>query len=382
MGLISSTGSEKKCKDKEKEIATLKEQIQEQTICIQLLKNENRILRNAQMGNLNYQEILKEINNTKTKHDYEYLVFSGGGIKGISFAGVIEELHKLNIIYSETGEFKLKGIAGTSAGSIIASLLAVGYTPQELIDVMSNIDYEKIVDDKLGYLRDTYNFLEDWGICPGNYAQDLLGDLINKKTGNPDYTIEQLYNDKKIKLVIVTTDANYSKSIYLYAGNPIKEYSNIPIRLAVRMSIGIPFVFEPYHYNDSYFVDGGVLDNYPLHVFDGEYPGDVKARLNLCIPNPKVLGVKLMTDDEQLNYDISNKQSFAGLFDYAVSFVHTFLTENDRRIMTPIFWERSIIVITPNYSITKYDITSDEKIQMINIGRKCTITFFANDQNI
>lgn len=374
MGLINSTTGEKKSK----EIAVLKAQLQEQSACIQLLKSEVCVLRNMQKENVNDKIILTDIDDAKNNRDYEYLVFSGGGIKGISFAGVVEELHKLNIIYSQSNEFKLKGIAGTSAGSMISALLAVGYTPSELIDVMSNIDYEKLVDDKLGYIRDTYNFLEDWGVCPGDYAQELLGDLINKKTGNPDYTIEQLYNDKKIKLVIVTTDTNYSKSIYMYPGNPIKEYSNIPIRLAVRLSIGIPFVFEPYHYNDSYFVDGGVLDNYPLHVFDGEYPGDPKARLNLCPPNPKVLGIKLMTNDQQVNYEITQKQTFDSLFDYSVSFIHTFLTENDRRIMTPLFWKRSIIIITPDYPITKFDITAEEKNQMINIGKKYTLDFFTN----
>ena len=374
MGLINSTTGEKK----NKEIALLKSQLQEQSIYIQLLKSEVCVLKHTQNVNPTDQIVFRDIDEVKKNRDYEYLVFSGGGIKGISFAGVLEELHKLDIIYSQSNELKLKGIAGTSAGSIISALLAVGYTPTELIDVMTNIDYEKIVDDKLGYLRDTYNFLEDWGVCPGNYAQDLLGELINKKTGNPDYTIEQLYNDKKIKLVIVTTDTNYSKSIYMYPGNPIKEYSNIPIRLAVRLSMGIPFVFEPYRYNDSYFVDGGVLDNYPLHVFDGEYPGDPKARLNLCSPNPKVLGIKLMTNDQQVNYEITEKQTFNGLFDYAVSFVHTFLTENDRRIMTPLFWKRSIIIITPNYPITKYDITTEEKTLMINIGKKYTLEFFTN----
>lgn len=129
--------------------------------------------------------------------DYEYLVFSGGGIKGIAYTGALNELQKHHIIYDENGKFKLKGIAGTSAGSIIAALLAVGYKPNELSKVMAEIEFDKILDDKCGYLRDAYNLITDWGLCPGNYVLQLMGDYITKKVGNPDYTLEDLYHDKE-----------------------------------------------------------------------------------------------------------------------------------------------------------------------------------------
>ena len=362
------------------ELKNVQTQLNSQSICMQLLQNEINIFRNIHSEKSIDHDILQEINNSCQNFDYEYLVFSGGGIKGISFAGAIKILHKLCIIYSENKEFKLKGVAGTSAGSIIASLLAIGYEPDELIEIISNLDFGKIADDRLGYIRDSINFVKDWGICPGNYILDFLGELINKKTGNPDYTIQNLYDDKNVKLVIVTTDANYSKSIYLYPNNPIEAYSKIPIRVAVRMSIGIPFVFEPRLYNESYFVDGGVLDNYPIHVFDGEYPGDPKARLNLCQPNPKVLGIKLMTCNTQNDYDMVPKKVFTGLIDYAMSFINTFLIENDRRIMTPSFWIRSIIIITPNFPISKFDINDEEKRQLLSVGEKYTSEFFKLEQ--
>lgn len=374
MGLIYSTESNNNNND---QILLLKRKVQEQTDLIQLLKNEVDSLRNMYDNNASVDtKVLSEIDKVWNDHSYEYLVLSGGGVKGISFTGALETLQKLNIIYSTTNEFKLKGIAGASAGSIIASLLAIGYTPTELIDIMSNLDFERIADDKLGYIRDTLNFIENWGVCPGNYIQDFLADLIEKKTGNKDYTLVDLMNDKNVKLVIVTTDVSNQKSVYLYPGNPIDAYSNIPIRKAVRMSIGVQGVFEPYEYNNCYFVDGGTLDNYPLHVFDGEYPGDQKARLNLCPPNPKVLGLKLMTSNDQINYNITEKIEIDGLFEYVAANINMFLTENDRRIMTPSFWIRTIIIITPNYPLTKFNINDQEKQLLINAGRKYTNEFF------
>ena len=60
--------------------------------------------------------------------DYEYLVFSGGGVKCIAYCGVLDELDKRGVLYCDN-KLKLKGIAGTSGGSLIASLLALDYKP-------------------------------------------------------------------------------------------------------------------------------------------------------------------------------------------------------------------------------------------------------------
>lgn len=343
---------------------------------ITLLRTELNAIKQLDTYNGVGDELLKEINTAFVDRDYDYLVLSGGGIKGLSFVGALEALDGMKVLYDEQKKLKIKGIAATSAGSIVGSLFAIGYKPQELNYIINGIDFNKIMDDKPGFIRDSINFLKDWGVCPGDYIVELLGEFIEQKTGNKDYTFDDLYRDKGTKLVIVATEMCGEKSIYFYPGNTNKKYSNIPIRIAVRMSMGIPFLFEPYEYDDEYFVDGGVLDNYPLHVFDGEYPGDPKARVNECKPNPKVLGINIMTSDEQINYDIVEKQPILSLCDYAYSFINTFLTENERRIMTPSFWLRSIILITPNYPLNKFDLTDDQKVQLIDIGKKGVCNFF------
>ena len=372
MGLSHSTHLE----DKNKTIKHLEEKISQQNTVITLLNTEIDVLRTSK-HHKGIKKDLSEINKVWESKDYQYLVFSGGGVKGISYCGALLELEKQNVLMSDNITAKIKEICGVSAGSIVAALLAVGYTPQEVYDEMTHIDFEKIADDKLGVIRDTINFIDDWGVCPGEYIMELMGKLIKKKTGHSDYTIENLYNDKGIKLVIVTTDMTYQRSVYLYPGNPKKEFSTIPINVAIRMSMGIPFVFEPYEYHGSYFADGGILDNYPLHVFDGEYPGDPKARLNLCKPNPHVLGLKIMTTNETMNYDLIPKQVYDSLFDYGMGFVNTFLAENDRRIMIATYWIRSIMMITPNYPISKFVLTEEEKQSLICIGKDGVDLFFA-----
>lgn len=313
-----------------------------------------------------------EISEKKYKpSEYEYIVLSGGGIKGIAFTGALKKLNQLGLDYT-----KIKGIAGISAGSIIASLLAIGYTPDELIQVMSDIDFKKIANDGEGYIKDIYNLIKKWGMCPGKYVVTMLGDLIAKKTGNPDYTIKDLKKDRGIDLVIGATNMNFFNMVYFYADNPVEAYSNIPIRIAIRMSMGIPYLFKPYNYNDCYFVDGGTLCNYPLHVFDGEYPGDPNAVLNQAKSTRKVIGLKLMTDDMDKDYQLVKKQEIDNLLEYSMAYINMFLTENDRHVMTPSFWNRTIIIVTPNYPLNKFDITDQEKQDLIKIGNDYTNEFF------
>lgn len=385
MGIIYGKSQKQSDSDNQKlhdTIDHLHEQVEDQRDRMCLMENEIESLRYLKTGNTVDSNVVDLINKSRIDHDYDYLVFSGGGIKGLSYCGALHVLEELNILYDKEHNLKIRGVAGTSAGSIIAALFAVGYTPDELYTIIKDLDFEKVFDDKLGYIRDTINFIEDWGVCPGKYIQTLLGKLIKKKTGNEDYTLEDLKNDHNMQLVTVATDMCNKKSIYMYAGNPNKKYSNIPIRLAVRMSMGIPFAFEPLNYDECYFVDGGILDNFPLHVFDGEYPGETKARLNLIKPNPKVLGLKIMTSNNDLDYDIVNKEQFKSIFDYAMSYITTFLVENDRRIMTPSFWLRTIIIVTPDYPLTKSDMSDKEKDKLVSLGSKYVKDFFDSPKKL
>jgi hypothetical protein len=118
------------------------------------------------------------------------------------------------------------------------------------------------------------------------------------------------------------------------------------------------------------------LDNYPIQVFDGSTPEDPKARLNLCHPNPKVLGLKIMTSDKELTYEFVKREDIDSIFSYAFSFIETFLIDNERRVMTPSFWKRSIMIITPDYPLSKFTLTTQEKENLINLGEQYVIEFF------
>src|SRR5687767_10533781 len=131
---------------------------------------------------------------------YTNIVLSGGGVRGIALVSALGELEKMGMLKNITN------YAGASVGSLIACLLAIGYTVIEIKDILNTIDYDKILDDKSGYIRDVYNIIADYGYAPGNYLYNMIGKLIKDKTGNIDYTLEDLYYKQHKKLIITTTN--------------------------------------------------------------------------------------------------------------------------------------------------------------------------------
>lgn len=377
MGSIFSKTEE----EHKKEIERLenKVKLQKQTIIEQL--HTIKLLREKEDGEYcinngivqvgGAEDICQSIECTKNRKDYEYIVFSGGGVKGLSFCGALDVISQLG------GLSFVKGYAGTSAGSIVASLLAIGYTVNEVKDIVMDMDFKKFIDDEPGVIRDAVNLVDDYGLCPGNYFYDYMGKLIEEKTGSADYTIEDLFIDSNIELVIVTTDLNRLRTIYFYHNNPIEGYRKIPIRHAVRASMSIPFLFEPIECDGNLCVDGGVLDNYAIHAFDGDYPGDKNARLNMKPPNPKVLGLKISSADSIITYAVNNRNDIENFYQYTTSYINIFLAENDRRIMTPGNFERTIHIITPYYPLTNFDLTDKEKEDLIDCGTRCAATYFS-----
>lgn len=315
----------------------------------------------------NYVDLL----NAKKNKDYENLVLSGGGVKGISLCGVLKYLR--DIIWKDN-KLNIKKIAGTSAGSIVASILALGYTYEEIDSIIMNTDYDKICDDKIGYIRDALNFVKDWGIAPGEYLYEFMGELVQRKTGNCEYTINDLYKQHNIMLVIAGTNVNRQKTEYFYPG----QTGDIPIRKAVRISMSIPLLFEPVEYNSCLYVDGGLLDNFPIHTFDKETPDDYEAKMGCCAPNPKTLGIKILTIDDKETYYNDKYEDINTLPCYIYQLLDTLLLDNDRRIMLPQNNLRTITIVTKSLPLSQFKLSEIEKNELVKNGHDACVEFFKN----
>lgn len=324
------------------------------------------------------KEIVKNIAENKKNKKYENLVFSGGGMKGLAYCGAVEVLEKFGILKN------IKRYAGSSAGSIMASLLAIGYTPTELTAEISKIDFSKIIGVHGGYVQDAvdiYKILQNYGVSSGDYFTQIISELIERKTGNKDYTIDDLYRDKNIILVINSTDMSHNKTIYFYPNHKNKAFKNVPIRKAIRMSMSVPILLKPVDFNDCLCVDGGLLDIFPIHVFDGEYPGDPMAKSNLCKPNPATLGLNIMTKEEIAEIMHNKKKVFKNFIHFAISLINIFMIDNERKMLVPSFWNRTINIITKKISLVNFKLTDEQKKNLLQDGRHYANEFF-DDTNL
>eukprot|EP00105_Crassostrea_gigas_P043530 XP_019927678.1 PREDICTED: uncharacterized protein LOC105340042 isoform X5 [Crassostrea gigas] len=213
---------------------------------------------------LNEMEIkAMEINPKDHSYPFENLIFEGGGNKGLAYCGAVRALEELGMIS------QIKRFAGASAGAMTASLMAVGYDSKDIQGFLSQDMSKMFLDAKFGVLSLLPNLLTGYGWNPGNRIYNWFGEVIEKKMGNKDVTFGELYEKTGKELCVVVTNLNHMTEEYCH----VKTTPDMPIRLAVRMSMAIPGMFQAtnYTYNGetNTYVDGGVICNYPIHCYDG-----------------------------------------------------------------------------------------------------------------
>jgi predicted acylesterase/phospholipase RssA len=185
------------------------------------------------------------------KNKKSILVLSGGGIKGISFIGALQALKEFDILNS------IKIFAGTSIGSLILLLIVIGYLPNELYEFVKIFDFSKL------NICDINILITKYGLNDGNIVIEILNNFLTKKNYNKDITFKELYDKTNKELIITTTNINKRCCEYL----SYKNYPNLSVVMAVRMSISLPLIFTPVKYNNNLYVDGSCMDNLPIEIF-------------------------------------------------------------------------------------------------------------------
>ena len=187
----------------------------------------------------------------------ENLVFKGGGVLGIAYSGAIQALEDANLLDN------IKACAGTSAGSILATIVSLRYTAAEIKGIISATNFKDFEDHK-----DPLRIVTKYGLYKGVAALTWLQGLVKKKTGNENSTFADLASQGYRDLRVFATDLNTSSA---------KEFSNattpnVIVAEAVRASMSIPLFFAAWQFpnnnpDDHIYVDGGMVYNYPITAF-------------------------------------------------------------------------------------------------------------------
>lgn len=182
------------------------------------------------------------------------LIISGGGIKGFCALGAIQKLIEKNIIVNP------EILCGTSVGGLIAFILNIGYSPYDIFNVTSNIDYELLVK------IDIESLLEDEihiGLNSSEPFMIIIKAFMKEKKINTNITFKELFVLTKKKLILTGVCLNDMKLYYFSVDTTPK----MEVIIALQITMSIPIVFKPVIYENKIWIDGATINNYPIDYF-------------------------------------------------------------------------------------------------------------------
>lgn len=277
------------------------------------------------------------------------LVISGGGVKGIVFIGAFKYLEELKSVRNDI-KVDIKRIYAVSVGSIIGLLYAIGYTWEEMEREIFKVDTKSLQNIRLK------TFIKNYGLDSGKKIMNWLEELVERKGYKKTITFKQLLKLRGIDLNIGSTNLNKYKAVYFNS-----EISpNLRIVRAIRMSIGIPLVFSSVRYKGEVYVDGGVINSYPIRNVD---------KLE------NVLGLKILLNNE-LNEFVDEKIESIG--DYLYHLFYCYMLQKETSTTLSIEYSEHTVFINPGKIIhsIKFDLSESDKKSLIECGYQETKKYF------
>jgi predicted acylesterase/phospholipase RssA len=191
------------------------------------------------------------------------LVLSGGGLRGMAHIGVLKAIEK--------NQIKVDRITGTSFGALVGAMYAIGYSPDEIEEMLLGIDWEEIFNDRqdrtellLSQKNQTEKFLLELSFSPsgpvipkGFSSGKNLRNMLSKMVLSSRYGIMGDFSKYRIPVEIIATDLITGKSIVFRKGN---------LAECIHASIAVPLLFEPVRKDSMLLVDGGLRNNLPVII--------------------------------------------------------------------------------------------------------------------
>lgn len=274
-------------------------------------------------------------------------VLEGGGVKILGLAGAIAAL--------EGAGFTPANFAGTSAGAIIAALRVAGYTPPELKRLGLELDFNQFREGApLG--TKTYHFFASKGI----YKTDKFYNFIKTKLAAKGvFTFKDLRTSDedprwRYKLKVIASDITEGRMLILPDDVALfdQDPDDFEVAEAVRMSMSIPGFFRPAQLKDNYIVDGGLLSNFPIWLFDSD-----------STPTWPTFGILLREPSQGMPHEID------GMVSYMQAIFRTMLKAHDRRAISGHdYFQRVIQVPTGDVGTTDFGLTTQKKEWLYHQG--------------
>lgn len=302
------------------------------------------------------------------------LVFEGGGVKGGAYAGALQ-------ILDEKGHFgDVQRIAGTSAGSITASLLASGAGSKGLLDSVINTDFHDFIFDRGGFVGNVARVTKHFGLHSGDSLCEMLRQRFEIYCGKRDVTFQELFDasnekgSRQKELFVIASNLSTQKGQVLSRGS----FPDLPVWKAVRASLSIPFIFTPFEIDGDFYVDGGLSWNYPIDIFDADDPHDAVPGASDQPRDSSTLGFYLSSHDALAEGETwgEDRVVIDSLKTFSVA-VGSFMFEvANQQHVHPKDLDRTVFIDDLGVSGAKFDTPKAKILDLIESGKSATTTYF------
>ena len=263
------------------------------------------------------------------------IVFSGCFTKGIIYIGIFKALEELNI------RSNIQTYCGVSSGSIAALMGILDFTSLEMEKIIYNISLDNLMNLKNSF--ELFNIYNKCGILDGNKIVKFIEIILENKFGNKHITFNELKLQIPNKdLIVIGTNLN-SNSVSVFSN---KISPDMKLSTAIRISTSFPLVFKPVKYNNSFYADGGLINNFPVDIFDEELD--------------TTIGISIKIDTIRINEIITLDSYLMKIFELLTTQKEEYLKEK--------YKNQTICIDLTNQLDDIFDFSNSYKKKLISLG--------------
>lgn len=221
------------------------------------------------------QKLTSAIDHEYKRTLYRNLVFKGGGVRGIAYMGALEVLDEYRIVEN------IERVAGTSAGAITAAVLALRLSIPDTLALFNTLELPRIpqsvtnpahkIFPRIAEQENAHRFITRYGWYSSKYFYEWLQAAIaDHCAGNGRASFADFRKRGLRDVHIVAANISRQRAEVFSA----RTTPEVAVADAVRMSMSIPIYFEALQFDGKsfgqgdFYVDGGLFDNFPMHIFD------------------------------------------------------------------------------------------------------------------
>lgn len=267
-------------------------------------------------------------------------LFGGGAIRGLAYVGAIRAMEELELEYDIIG--------GSSVGSIIAALIAVGYKSYEIENLFMKVNFDLFKDIHFGIGK-------PFALSKGEIFMDWLNELLKNKLQNV-LGKNVIFRDIQKKLIIIATDIKHFKSFEFSR----TETPDFEVAQAIKVSSSMPGLMAPFEYKGCELVDGDLQKASPMWRLSDEFSSS----------ESRILEFRLEGD---YNKDDKNPLTFINTIyscvtDVATEFVTEIYGQNDRY--------DCISINTGDVFFADFNLDKDSRRKLVTLGYNQTKRYF------